>query len=225
MDLALFLQILINGLMSGGLYAMVASGFTLILGVIQVFNMAQGHFYMIGAFITYAVVSALGLPYYVAVIVALFAMALLGVLFHFAVIQWTIPHGFFHMMLVTVAFGTIISQSSLLTFGYNEQVVAPIVPGTLALGGIVLNRGKLLVIALATMVMVALYCFMKTKVGTAMLASAENREVAGLQGINAKRIFWVTMAVGCGLSGAAGAFIVPVLSAASRNGHEHFREV
>ncbi len=222
MDIALFLQVLVNGLMSGGLYAMVASGFTLILGVIQVFNMAQGHFYMIGAFITYAVVSALGLPYYVAVIAALLAMALLGVLFHFAIIQWTIPHGFFHMMLVTVAFSTIMSQSSLVTFGYNEQVVAPIVPGTLALGGIVFSRGKLLVIALATLVMIALYCFMKTKVGTAMLAAAENREVAGLQGINAKRIFWVTMAVGCGLSGAAGAFIVPVLSATAAMGTNIF---
>ena len=218
MDLSLFFQILVNGLMSGGMYAMVASGFTLILGVIQVFNMAQGHFYMIGAFITYAITSYLGLPYPVAVLAALVAMAILGVLFHFAIIQWTVPHGFFHMMLVTIAFSTIMSQTSLLTFGYNEQVVAPVVPGTLTIASITLNRGKLLVIALATAVMVALYFFMRTKVGTAMLAAAENREVAGLQGINAKRIFWVTMAVGCGLSGSAGAFIVPVLSASSGMG-------
>jgi branched-chain amino acid transport system permease protein len=218
MDLSLFFQILVNGLMSGGMYAMVASGFTLILGVIQVFNMAQGHFYMIGAFITYAITSYLGLPYPVAVLAALVAMAILGVLFHFAIIQWTVPHGFFHMMLVTIAFSTIMSQTSLLTFGYNEQVVAPVVPGTLTIASITLNRGKLLVIALATLVMVALYFFMRTKVGTAMLAAAENREVAGLQGINAKRIFWVTMAVGCGLSGSAGAFIVPVLSASSGMG-------
>jgi len=218
MDLSLFCQILVNGLMSGGMYAMVASGFTLILGVIQVFNMAQGHFYMIGAFITYAVTSVLGLPYPLAVLAALVAMAVLGVLFHFAIIQWTVPHGFFHMMLVTIAFGTIMSQSSLLTFGYNEQVVAPVVSGTLSIAAVTLNRGKLLVIGLATVVMVALYFFMRTKVGTAMLAAAENREVAGLQGINAKRIFWVTMAVGCGLSGAAGAFIVPVLSASSTMG-------
>jgi branched-chain amino acid transport system permease protein len=222
MDLALFLQILVNGLMSGGMYALVASGFTLILGVIQVFNMAQGHFYMLGAFITFAVVVSFGLPYPIALLAALLAMAFLGVLFHFAIIQWTMPYGFFHMMLITIAFGTMISQGSLLTFGYNEQVVPPVLPGTLVMGEITLNRGKLLVIAGAIIIMVALSLFMKTKMGTAMLAAAENREVAGLQGINAKRIFWVTMAVGCGLCGSAGALIVPVLSATSTMGMNVF---
>ena len=53
MSVELFLQLLINGLMSGGMYALVASGFTLILGVIQVFNFAQGEFYMLGAFIAF----------------------------------------------------------------------------------------------------------------------------------------------------------------------------
>lgn len=222
MDLGLFLQLLVNGLMSGGMYAMIASGFTLILGVIQVFNMAQGQFYMLGAYATFAVVSTLGLPYPVAVICALLAMAVLGALFHFAIIHWTMPHGFFHMMLTTIAFGTIISQSSLLTFGYNEQVVPAVIPGTFMIGDVTLSRGKLLVIAGAIIVMTALYFFMKTKTGTAMLAAAENREVAELQGINAKRIFWVTMAVGCGLSGIAGALIVPVLSASNTMGANVF---
>ncbi|MGA2466936.1 MAG: branched-chain amino acid ABC transporter permease [Thermodesulfobacteriota bacterium] len=222
MDLALFLQILVNGLMSGGMYCLVASGFTLILGVIQVFNMAQGHFYMLGAYLTFAVSVSMGLPYPVAILVALASMAILGVLFHWGVIQWTMPHGFFHMMLVTIAFGTIISQASLLSFGYNEQVVPAVIPRTLEFGEITLNPGKLLVIAGAIIVMVALYYFMKTKTGTAMKAAAENREVAGLQGINAKRIFWVTMAVGSGLCGIAGALIVPILSATTVMGSNIF---
>ncbi len=58
----LFIQLLINGLMIGGIYALVASGFTLILGVLQVFNFAQGQFYMLGAFVAYAVASVLGAP-------------------------------------------------------------------------------------------------------------------------------------------------------------------
>jgi branched-chain amino acid transport system permease protein len=222
MDLALFLQLLINGLMSGGMYAMVASGFTLILGVMGVFNMSQGHFYMLGAYLTFAVAVSLGLPYPVAVLAALASMALLGVLFHLAIIQWTIPHGFFHMMLVTVAFGTIMTQGSLLSFGYDAQVVPAMFPGSFTIGDITLNRGKLLVIVGAIIVMVALYYFMKTKMGTAMKAAAENREVAGLQGINAKRVFWVTMAVGTGLCGIAGALIVPILSATNVMGTNVF---
>jgi branched-chain amino acid transport system permease protein len=70
--------------------------------------------------------------------------------------------------------------------------------------------------------MAVLYLFMKTKTGTAMLAAAENREVAGLQGINAKRIFWITMSIGSGLCGIAGGLIVPVLSASSTMGTNVF---
>jgi branched-subunit amino acid ABC-type transport system permease component len=95
----------------------------------------------------------------------------------------------------------------------------------LNVGAITLNKGKILVIGGAIIVMVALYRFMKTKIGTAMLASAENRDVAGLQGINSSRIFWMTMAVGCGLCGAAGALIVPILSASSTMGANIFTRI
>ncbi len=222
MDLPLFLQLFVNGLMSGGIYALIAAGFTLILGVIQVFNFSQGQFYMLGAYVTFGVVTSLGLPYPVGVLVSLFATFLFGILFHFAIVKWTLPHGFFHTMLVTVAFSTMVGQASFLTFASDQRLVDPVIPGTLNLGGITLNNGKLLVIGGAIVVMVALYYFIKTKIGTAMLASAENREVAQLQGINADRIFWVTMAVGCGLCGVAGSLIVPVLSATSGMGMNAF---
>jgi branched-chain amino acid transport system permease protein len=216
------LQLTVNGLMIGGIYALIASGFTLILGVIQVFNFAQGQFYMLGAFVTFGIVTGLGLPYPVAILASLAAMFLLGVLFHFLIVQWTLPHGFFHTMLVTVAFSTMVGQASFLTFAGDQGMVEPVIPGTLNIRGITLNNGKLLVIAGAVLVMVALYYFMKTRIGTAMLASAENKEVAQLQGINAKRIFWVTMAVGCGLCGVAGSLIVPVLSATNMMGINAF---
>lgn len=222
MGLDLCVQLFINGLMSGGMYALVASGFTLILGVIQVFNFAQGDFYMLGAFLTYGVVSVLGLPYPLAILASLVAIALLGIVFHLAVLQRTMLHGFFHTLLVTVAFGTLINQSALLSFGFREGVVAPVFPGVLAVAGVNVSRGKVVVIAGAIIVMVALYVFMKTKMGTAMLAATENRDVAGLQGINAKRIFWVAMGVGCGLCGVAGSLIVPVLSASTAMGTNVF---
>jgi branched-chain amino acid transport system permease protein len=225
MNFGLFLQLLVNGLMSGGIYATVASGFTLILGIMQVFNFAQGQFYMLGAFVTFGITASLGLPYPVGVLAALVAMLILGVLFHFAVIQWTLRHGFFHTMLVTVAFGNLIGQASLITFASQQQVVPPVIHGTLNINGITISNGKLLVIAGALIVMVALYYFMKTKIGTAMMASAENKDVAGLQGINANRIFWVTMAVGSGLCGIAGALIVPVLGASNTMGLDIFPRV
>src|SRR5208337_1334693 len=171
--------------MSGGIYALIASGFTLILGVIQVFNFAQSQFYMLGAYVTFGVAAGMGFPYPVAVLAALVAMLLLGVLFHFFVIQWTLPHGFFHTMLVTIAFGNLVSQLALLTFASRPVSVVAVLPGVFSIGGITFSKGKLVVILGAIVVMAALYFFMKTRTGTAMLAAAENRDVAGLQGINA----------------------------------------
>ena len=213
MSASLFFQLLANGLMSGGMYALVASGLTLTLGVLKIFNFAQGQFYMLGAFLTFAVTVALGLPYPVALLAALLSMALLGVLFYFGIIHWTMAQGFFTTMLITVFFATIVSQVSLLTFAEQEKAIPAVVPGSLSLGEVSFNYGKLLVIGCAIVIMLALYYFMKTKIGTAMLAASENKDVASLQGINATQIFWITMAVGCGLSGIAGAIIAPVLGA------------
>jgi branched-chain amino acid transport system permease protein len=221
-NLELFFQLVMNGLMSGGIYALIASGFTLILGVIQVFNFSQGQFYMLGAYVTFGIVSSLGMPYWISLLAALAAMFILGVIFHFGIIRWTASHGFYHTMLVTVAFSTIIGQGSFLTFARDQGMVEPIIPGTINLNGITLNNGKLLVIAGAIAVMVALYIFMKSKVGVAMLASAENKEVSEMQGINTKKIFWITMGVGCALCGAAGSLIAPVLSATNNMGMNAF---
>ena len=219
---ALFVQLLINGLMIGGIYALVASGFTLILGVLQVFNFAQGQFYMLGAFVAYAVASVLGAPYIVAIVASLASMALLGIFVHFSMIKWTLRSGFFHTMMVTVAFGSILGQLAVLQFGKSTAVVSPVIQGTIRFGGININPGKLLVLAGALVVMGALYYFLRTKIGVAMMACAENREIACLQGINANKVFWVTMAVGCGLCGIAGALVVPVLSASTAMGSTMF---
>jgi branched-chain amino acid transport system permease protein len=125
-------------------------------------------------------------------------------------------------MLVTIAFGNLASQLALLTFASRPVSVVAVLSGALSVGGIAFSEGKLLVIVGAIVVMAALYFFMRTRIGTAMLAAAENRDVAGLQGINSERIFWITMAVGSGLCGIAGGFIVPVLSASSTMGTNVF---
>jgi branched-chain amino acid transport system permease protein len=213
MSVSLFFQLLINGLMAGGMYALVASGLTLTLGVMKIFNFAQGHFYMLGAFVAYGVSVALGLPYLLALVIAFVSIAILGVLFYFGVIHTTMAKGFFSSMLITVFMATIIQQVALLTFASREKAIPAVVPGSLHIGDISLSWGKLVVILSAIAIMVALHYFMKTKIGTAMNAAAENRDVARLQGINSTRIFWVTMAVGCGLSGIGGAIVAPVMGA------------
>jgi branched-chain amino acid transport system permease protein len=212
-DINLFFQLLANGIMSGGLYALVASGLTLTLGVVKVFNFAQGDFLMLGAYLTFTIVVTLGLPYPVALLAALVSMAVLGALIYLGIIQRAMKYGFFNPLLITVCLVTVIEQTSLLTFADQTRTIPSVIPGVMKVSGVVFSKGKLLVIGCSIAVLVALWYFMKLKIGKAMLASAENSEVANLQGINSKQIFWMTMAVGCGLSGIAGAIVAPVYGA------------
>ena len=204
--------------MAGGMYALVASGLTLTLGVVKVFNFAQGDFLMLGAYTTFAIVVSLNLPYIVAIFAALGSMAILGALIYLGIIQQALKQGFMNSLLCTVMLVTVIEQTSILTFAGQAKAVPAVLPGIIDFGSVVFSRGKLLVIACSIVVLVALHYFMKLKVGKAMLASAENSEVASLMGINSKRIFLITMAVGCGLSGIAGAIIAPVYGAYSTLG-------
>lgn len=224
MDVSLFFQCLINGLAIGGIYAVVASGFTLVLGTMKIFNFAQGEFYMLGAFVTFGVCETLHLPYVFGIIAALLAMALLGVILQCVIIRYTYG-GFFHTVLATIAFATILRQTAVITFGKTDSFMYPVVKGRLELGEIILNNDKLLLIFMGIVLIILLHYFLKLKVGKAMRAVTEDQEVAGLQGINSRRIFIFTMALGCGLAGIAGALIVPVFGATADMGHGIFVKI
>jgi branched-chain amino acid transport system permease protein len=221
MNFGLFVQCLANGIMIGGMYALVASGFTLVLGVMKIFNFAQGQFYMLGAFVTFGVCGWLGLPYIIGLIASLLAMALLGLFLQSVIVRYTYS-GFFHTVLATLAFGTIITQGSLLTFGYREQFMPAVIKGRLVIGSVVIPADRLMIIGISIATLVALYFLMKLRIGKAMRAVAENQEVAALQGINTKSVFLVTMGWGCGLAGLAGGLIAPIQCASVEMGNHIF---
>ncbi len=224
MDVALFFQCIINGLAIGGIYAVVASGFTLVLGTMKIFNFAQGEFYMFGAFVTFGVCETLHLHYVFGIIAAFLTMALLGVILQRVIIRYTYG-GFFHTVLATIAFATILRQTAVITFGKTDSFMYPVVKGRIELGEIILNKDKLLLILMGIVLIILLHYFLKLKVGKAMRAVTEDQEVAGLQGINSRRIFIVTMALGCGLAGIAGALIVPLFGATADMGHGIFIKI
>jgi branched-subunit amino acid ABC-type transport system permease component len=224
MELGLFFQCLVNGLVLGAIYAVVAAGFTLVLGTMRIFNFAHGEFYMLGGFVTYAICEVLHLNYAIGLIGALLAMALLGVILQTVIIRYTYA-GFFHTVLATIAFGTIITQTAVITFGKTDRFMTPVVTGQAKIGGVILATDKLLLILLAVALLVGLYYFMKLKIGKAMRAVAEDQETAGLQGINTRQIFIFTMALGCGLAGVSGALIVPTLAAYAGMGRAIFIKI
>lgn len=224
MSLELFLQCLVNGFAIAGIYAVVASGFTLVLGVMKIFNFAHGEFYMVGAFLTYALCEAFHLPYVLAIVAAFIVMGLLGIVVQHFVIRRTYA-GFFHTILATIAIGMVLTQSAVLSFGKTDRFMTPVVKGLTNVGGTVIPNDKLLLILISLIFIVGLYYIMKLKVGKAMRAVAEDQETSELQGINARWIFLVTMAVGCGLAGVAGAVMIPVLGATAAMGYSIFIRV
>ena len=224
MDIAVFFQCLSNGLAIGGIYALVAAGFTLVLGTMKIFNFAQGEIYMLGAFVSYGCVEVLHLHYALAVLASFLAMALLGVILQRFIIRYTYG-GFFHTVLATIAFATLVRQTAVITFGKTDRFMNPVVKGRMEMGDIMIPNDKLLLIFLGIVFILLLHYFMKLKVGKAMRAVTEDQEVAGLQGINSRKIFIITMALGCGLAGISGAIIAPVLGATADMGHGIFIKI
>jgi len=224
MTLPIFFQCLVNGLAIGGIYALVAAGFTLVLGTMKIFNFAQGEFYMLGAFVVYGCCGVLHCNYLVGLIVSLLTMALLGAILQRLIIRYTYA-GFFHTVLATIAFATIVRQIAVITFGKTDRFINPLVEGRIEIANIMMPNDKLLLIFSGVALIVLLNYFMKLKVGKAMRAVAENQEVAGLQGINVGNIFIITMALGCGLAGVSGALIAPVLGATAGMGHTIFVKI
>ena len=113
----------------------------------------------------------------------------------------------------------------MITFGKSDRFVYPVVKGRAEIGDIMIAYDKLLLIFLGIALIVLLHYFMKLKVGKAMRAVTEDQITAGLQGINARQIFVITMALGCGLAGISGALIAPVLGATADMGHAIFIKI
>jgi branched-subunit amino acid ABC-type transport system permease component len=163
MELGLFFQCLVNGLAIGGIYAVVASGFTLVLGAMKIMNFGQGQFYMLGAFVAYGLCEVLHLHYAIGLVAAFVAMALLGVVLQRVIIRYTYE-GFFHTVLATIAFATIINQIAVITFGKTDRFMARSLRVE-RYSGIVVSNDKLLLLILGVLLIIALHYFMKTKVG------------------------------------------------------------
>lgn len=209
----LFLQQVANGIMIGGIYGLMALGLTLIYGVLYIPNFALGHQAMIGAYVTFFLVSIYHLNYFLAVILAMVALAALGVVLErvaFRPIK-DAPHvnGFI------VAFGLlfVLESGALVAWGATYRKIETVYDRKiLTVLGTRLPLQRILVVVAVVVVIVAMQLFLKrTMAGSALRAVAQQREAAVLVGIDADRVASLTMAVGSALGAAAGGLIGPVI--------------
>ncbi|HXZ34398.1 MAG TPA: branched-chain amino acid ABC transporter permease [Thermodesulfobacteriota bacterium] len=210
MTFSFFIQVLVNGLMLGLTYVLIASGFSLIYGIMRLLNFAHGEFYMLGAFATYLLCEHLGVHYFTAMALSMVIIGVLGVLvYHFFFRPFRDEHD--PSLVIALGIAMLIGGLALIIFGEKDKSVAPVFSGVIQVWGATLSKERVAVIIVAIVLMAALTLYIKfSKTGQAMRAVSQDREAAALQGIGVDSTFTLCMGISSALAGAAGALLAPL---------------
>ncbi|MBV8601000.1 MAG: branched-chain amino acid ABC transporter permease [Candidatus Eremiobacteraeota bacterium] len=204
-------QAVINGLLIGGIYALVSIGVTLIFGVVKVVNFAQGEFVMIGMYISFFLATKLGVDPLLSLAISMPALFLIGVLLQETLIRRVLGLGDMPQIFLTFALSLLLMNVALLLFTANYQTVhTAYSDASFQVGPVYVSVAKLIAFVVAMLLSGALWLFLHaTDMGKAMRAAAQNRDVAMLMGINPNRVFSVAVGLALALAGAAGSLLMP----------------
>ena len=210
-------QIIINGIMLGFFYCLLALGITLVYSILRILNFAHGQMFMLGGVIIYLLYSELKMNYFLSLLLVVPVLGILGVLcdvYLFRRIREQARSGAIAMLLA-IGMAIVLDEFILLTFGEKDKGVPPVVQGVLDVAGMKLTAERLLVSAMAlVLILLFMYFVHRTRTGRAMRALAQNREAAYLQGADINRLAWLGFGIGAALAGVAGALIAPVFGIA-----------
>lgn len=207
-----FVQAFLNGLLVGGVYALIASGMALIFGVMRLVNFAHGAFLMLGTYLSYYGWVLLGLNPY------LFFPLWGGVLFLFAVgiyrvlVRRVMGANDFLQILLTEGISLALVGLAQLVFGADyRQINLPVANRITGFGSLHFSVGYILSFAVSVALVIALTQFLgRTEMGRAIRAVAQNRSVAPLMGIRVERVSAITFGLGIACAGIAGALLLPI---------------
>jgi branched-chain amino acid transport system permease protein len=211
MDLELLQRLIVFTLTKGGVFALLAVGFSLIFGVARLINMAHTAFYMLAAYCIWYFSTQLGLGIIESGIIAVVIATLLGTLSYRFVIDRIREH---HaaVLLVTLALAVFFEQLMFMLFKGHYQTVPSYLSGFVEILGIRVSAQYVLTIGIVVVMIVAIWLLLsKTKLGIAIRATAQDAEIANLMGISISRILLVTMGIATLLGAVAGVTMAPSL--------------
>jgi branched-chain amino acid transport system permease protein len=215
-----FLQHLFNGLMIGGVYALMGIGLTLIFGVMRVVNWAHGEFYMLGAYVVYTMTVWWGLPYLAALLVSAIALAIFGIVVERLLLRPVRHHPADVAMLALV--GLSIALAGLAQVIWGAPAVSIKLPFPLvgiAVGPVTLTPVRIFILVTALTIILGTHALLqRTRVGKAVRATFQDREVAALMGININQINALTFAAGGAIAAIAGGLLGPIFTVAPNMG-------
>lgn len=206
------LQAILNGLLVGGIYALIAMGMALVFGVMRLVNFAHGSFLMVGMYLAYFGYTLFKVnPYwgFVGVGAALF---LLGISVYWLLVRRVMGQSDFLQILLTEGIALcLVGGAQLLFTGDYRSIGLPLADKTANLGPLNFNVAYVLSFVIAVLAVTAMYLFMRySEMGRAIRGVAQNRGVAPLMGIRVQWISGISFAFGVACAGAAGALLLPI---------------
>lgn len=203
-------DILITGLVNGGVYALLAIGFSLIFGVARIVNIAHTAFYMLAAYLFYTLLVKVGLGFLLSGVIAVAGVTLLSLVCYRLVIEPVREHEA-AVLIATIALGLIFQELMLISFGGNYLGIPSTLEGGVRVAGVSIPYQRLLILVVAATMLVAVwYLLYRTRLGLAIRATANDLEVANLMGMNVQRVAMLTVGISVALAAVAGVVVAPV---------------
>lgn len=206
------------GISLGSQYTLLALGFTLIFGILGVVNFAHGGFYVMGGYVAYYFSAVLGLPYVVALVIALASTFILGWLFEALILERVIDDHQATLM-VTMGFYLVLATAILMIFGAESPEFSFPITGVWRLGDVYFPYANMVVLAACLAAIAFVFWLVyRTNIGRSLRAMAEDRAVASALGMPTKVLFPFAFALATGLAGLTGALVTPILALAPHVG-------
>jgi branched-chain amino acid transport system permease protein len=203
-------SILVTGLVNGAIYALLALGFSLVFGVARIVNIAYAGLYMLSAYLVYVLLNVAGLPAPAAVPLAVAATVVLGLLVYRVVIEPVREHES-AVLISTIALTLVFQELVLAAFGGNFLGNPVWADGILAVLGVTVTYQQLLSLGVVALALAAIWLVLtRTRLGMAIRATADDREVANLMGMNVRAVELWSAALSAALAGIAGAVVAPL---------------
>jgi branched-chain amino acid transport system permease protein len=218
--LASLIQLLVSGLATGAIYALIAVGFTLLWQTSQTINFAQGEFVMLPAFFILATMN-LGAPFWLAALVGLaLSVAILGLLFKLIIVDPMLKQGVLPLVISTIALSLFLKESVKSSYSSQAQPFPTLVPAVdVRVFGAVISTQSLVVLAVAIVTVVALHLLLqRTRLGRSMQATAQNPSLALILGIPVRRMVLYTFLLNAVLVAIASILVSPIYLAKFTNG-------
>jgi branched-chain amino acid transport system permease protein len=205
----LFAQALVSGLLAGFVFALIAAGLSLIFGVMEIVNFAHGEFLMLSMYLSYFLHAAFGWDPLVALPLNAIVLFLFGALVYYALIRRVLRAPMLAQIFATFGLGIFLQNLAQFLFRPDFRIVGDtMVSGRIALFGVFVSRPQLVAAGGAILTTAALWWLLvRTRIGKALLATAEDKQAAALMGIDPDRMFALSWGLGAACVGVAGALL------------------